>query len=330
MDDTACLDGGRGVAADWVNDLRLQLDAEVRAMMRHALANGLDVPPPLMNSVAALDQTPRTPSDTALIAPLAALHAQLVKLVAPARPGTLRLLHAQAACQGPAAVLGPLVNLRRLTLAAFACTALFVGLSLSPLIDATAMSGDLYSLSGLRQLVAMLFLLAAAGMGSTFQALFTAQSYASKATYDPVFDGSYWVRIGLGLVAGLMLSVLVPLDPQGNAPTIEKPLLALLGGFSASLVHRILQRLVDSVGSLFDGDPRALLQRDAAAAHADARQALAQSRIDVASQLVGLRDQLAQGASSEQLHRSLSQLLDQLLARGDVTAVPIPPESHSG
>lgn len=316
----------------WTDDVHAQLDAEVRAMMRHALANGLDVPAPLLNGIAALP-APGSGSDPALIPPLAALHAQLARLVAPARPGTLRLLHAEAACRGPAAVLGPLVNLRRLTIAAFACTAVFVGLSLSPLIDATAMAGDIYSLSGMRQLVAMSFLLAAAGMGSTFQALFTAQSYASKAIYDPVFDGSYWVRIGLGLVAGLLLSVLVPLDPQGSAPTIEKPLLALLGGFSASLVHRILQRLVDSVGSVFDGDPRFAQQRDAEAARADARQALAQSRIDVAARLVTLRDQLAQGVPAEQVHQSLSDLLGQLLPQGtaaEVTPAPAPPGSHSG
>jgi hypothetical protein len=70
------------------------------------------------------------------------------------------------------------------------------------------------------------------------------------------------MRIGLGIIAGLVLSQMIPIGPgpeTGDAATAPassasvfgKPLLSLLGGFSATLVYTILQRLVETVESLF-------------------------------------------------------------------------------
>ena len=326
VDDLTASDAASDASIPFGSELRAQLNAEVRSMLRHAFANGVEIPSSLTSAVATLDAGPDAPAASTLQA-LAALHAQLAKVVAPARPGTLRLLHGQAVRQR-LAILGPLPNLRRLTLAAFVFVAIFVGLSTSPLIDAPTMSGELYALSGMRQLVALCFLLAAAGMGSTFQALFTAHGYAANATYDPMYDASYWVRISLGLVAGLMLAVLVPLHPPGGqGSTLEKPLVALLGGFSAGLVHQILQRLVDTVTSVFDGDPRRQQQREQDLARTDTRHAIAETRIDVAGQVVHLRDQLAQGASPQSINQMLNTLQDSLLARDKMPQTPGPRQS---
>jgi hypothetical protein len=199
-------------------------------------------------------------------------------------------------------------------IAALLCMAGFVLISLSPMIDSAAMASDIYTMDGINLLTTMVFLLSAAGLGSTFQALFTAQAYVSNATYDPRYDASYWIRIGLGLVAGLLLSVLVPIN-SGNAPTIAKPVLALLGGFSAGLVYRILQRLVDTVESLFQGDRDALLRREGELNRAGTQHAIVEARIDVATQLMSLRDELAKGASAQQLSESLSAVLDGLLQK---------------
>lgn len=235
----------------WVTAAQRQLEMEVAVMLRHALANGCALPASLGPAID-MQALARSESGQA-IATLAALHGDLCEIVSPARPGTLRLLQASLQQGGLASVLGPVANVRRLTVAALVCVVCFVGLSMSPEIDGKALVGNVYELSGLQQLLVLLFLLAAAGMGSTFQALFTAQSFVSNATYDPVYDTSYWIRIGLGLVAGLMLAVLIPLEPQ-HSQSIERPVLALLGGFSVKLVHMILQRLVDAVGFMFEGN----------------------------------------------------------------------------
>jgi hypothetical protein len=305
--------------------LRTQLRAEIHAMLRYAFANGLTLPATVARAAVVLQD------EEAPLSHLSPLHGQLTKLVAPARPGTLRLLHADDAPSGLAVILGPLVNLRRLTLAAFACTLAFIGMSVSPLVDASLMAGDIYSLSGARQLAAMGFLLSAAGLGSTFQALFTAQGYVTAATYDPVYDGSYWVRIGLGFVAGLMLAVLVPINTDGGSPTVEKPMLALLGGFSASLVYRILQRMVDTVDSLFQGSQRTQQQREEDLTRTGSLQEIARSRIEVATQLVGVRDAVSRGAPAEQVNELLHSVLDALLEQHTpaFTGTSNPPESHS-
>ncbi len=309
--------------------LRSQLLAEVQAMLRHALANGLEMPPRLSQAVVtALDDDRGHGND---VAALAALHAQLARLVAPARPGTLRLL--QTPTVGATWMLGPLGNVQRLTLAAFACLGGFMLVSLSPLVDSKSISAPMFDMSGWQQLAVTTLLLTAAGLGSTFQALFTAQTYVSRATYDPLYDASYWVRIGLGVVAGLMLAMLVPVEGAGHDPTVEKPLLALLGGFSAKLVHRVLQRLVDMVESLFDGDRRTEIESARDQSRVQAQQSVAQSRLELAQQLVALRDELSQAGIDPAAHARIGAVLDRLLEQPGAVALstpPAPPESRNG
>jgi hypothetical protein len=196
-------------------------------------------------------------------------------------------------------------------------------LSLSATVDRESMVRDIYTMNGLPLLTLLCFLLSAAGLGSTFQALFTAHSYVSNATYDPRYDTSYWIRIGLGLVAGLLLSVLVPVGTGSSAPTIAKPVMALLGGFSAGLVYRILQRLVETVESLFQGDRDALRQREGELNRASAQQEVVEARMDLASRLVSLRDELAQGVPPQRLHATLSAVLEGLLPRRAESAAPL-------
>jgi hypothetical protein len=304
-------------------DIETQLRVEIEAMMRHAFSTGLEIPQQVMDVAEQVGlsnaQPPAERGRGAPLAKLAVLHAQLAKVVAPAMPGTLHLLRVDSARSGTMhALLGPLSNVRRLMVAALVFMLGFMLISLSPSIDHAAMARDIYTMHGFTLLTVLCFLLSAAGMGSTFQALFTAHVYVSNATYDPRYDASYWIRIGLGLVAGLLLSVLVPINASIDAPTVAKPVMALLGGFSAGLVYRILQRLVETVESLFQGDREAMRLREGDLTRAGAQQAVVEARMDVASQLVNLRDEMAQGASPQRLNESLSAVLDGLLQkRGD-------------
>jgi len=301
-------------------DLETQLQAEIGAMLCHAFSGGIEVPAAVMGAVEFIDFSTVVPLEeggrAVPLATLAALHAQLARLVAPAMPGTLHLLHTDPRRKSTLhAMLGPLTNIRRLMVAALLCMLSFMLLSLSPTVDHDAMARDIYSMHGITLLIILCFLLSAAGLGSTFQALFTAHTYVSNATYDPRYDASYWIRIGLGLVAGLLLSVLVPVGTANDAPTMAKPVMALLGGFSAGLVYRILQRLVETVESLFQGNRDALRRREGEFDRASTQQALAEARMAVAAQLVSLRDELAQGASPQRLHESMSTVLDSVLQK---------------
>jgi hypothetical protein len=240
--------------------LRQELLAEIWLMLRFAWSRGLVLPAEFSERLVALDSAPSSPaqaSESAVpLAALVGLHADLTRAIAPAMPVTLGLMGDHEDLPGWVRVMGPIANVRLLLGAAFVFLALFIALSVSPYLTVQTMNADIYMLDGMRQLVVMAFLLAAAGIGATFQALFTAQRYVSDSSYDPRYDGSYWILIGLGLVAGLLLSVLLPLEmSSASSPSMAKPVLALLGGFSAGLVYRILQRLVDTVDSLFQSRP---------------------------------------------------------------------------
>lgn len=240
-----------GPVASESTPLRSQLRDEIRAMLSYAWSRGLEVPADVHAQLNMLDGE-RQPS----LSELACLHGGLAKIVAPAMPATLHLLGSDHAGDGLRAILGPIANVRRLMLAAILFTIVFVSISVSPVLNKENMSGDIYTLMGQEQIVVMTFLLSAAGIGAAFQALFTAQRYVADATYEPRYDSSYWIRIVLGFVSGLLLAVLIPFQVDDASSTLAKPVLALLGGFSAGLVYRILQRLVDAVESMFQSSPR--------------------------------------------------------------------------
>lgn len=295
-------------------------------MLRHALARGTTLPPRVYDELAGIEAGAGLP-----IASLAGLHARLARTVAPARPCTLVLLQQDPARGRLVAILGPLQNVRWLTTGALAFTVAFIAISASPEVDATSLASDIYTLSGLRQLLNMALLLSAAGMGSSFQALFTVQAYVSHATYDPVYDSSYWSRIGLGLVAGLMLAVMIPIHGGSDAPALAKPLLALLGGFSAGLVHRVLDRLVETMESLFEGSRRDQQLRQAELARTQTTQDVRRSRLEVAGRLMALRDELARGADGRRLDAMLAELMGGLVdpAPGGPSAAPQEPANDA-
>ncbi|HYZ22390.1 MAG TPA: hypothetical protein VE690_09555, partial [Rhodopila sp.] len=162
--------------------------------------------------------------------------------------------------------LGAVPALRYLLVAAFGFSMVFFLASLHHEINPENLAKDIYTSSGWELALVMIFLLSAAGIGATFSALFEVYQSVSAGNYDPKLDSMYWVRIGIGLMAGLMLAQVLPLPPRDPAAdTLTRPLLALLGGYSASVVHRILDRLVAAVDSIFmpkQGSDPAAAERD--------------------------------------------------------------------
>jgi hypothetical protein len=227
--------------------LEVELANDCRAMLRYALASGQEIPVEILNAFARLSTAHRHKVEE--IASLGLLHTLLVRLVAPATPLGIRLLQEDEHQHRALHMLGPVPSIRWLMLAGIIFSLTFFGISLSPLINRETLSRDIYDLSGITLIIPLLFLLSAAGLGATFGALFEAYQFVSEGHFDARFDCVYWARIGLGLVSGLMLAELLP--ASGGTKLLERPLLALLGGFSVAVVHRILQRLVNSVESFF-------------------------------------------------------------------------------
>jgi len=304
-------------AAATARPLTEQIARESEAMARYALASGKAVP------AAAIDVAERAGAALRGAGPwpplprLTRAHEVLAALVAPATPRTIVLL-SQRPRTGVLAALGPVRLVRHMLVAAVVLIVAFVLLAMSP--DVNHGSGDIFESSGYDVLVNLLFFLVLGGIGAAFAQLFNAYRYIAAGTYDPKYEASYWVRFILGLIAGVVLPALIPIGEDGNQFT--KPLLALLGGFSAAVLYRILERLVAALESVVSGDPRVAAAAEADSAAARAAQALEQERLQLLGDLTRLQEQVRSGAAADDVAAGIDRLLGGL--------VPAAPTSLDG
>ncbi len=186
------------------------------------------------------------------------LHKQLSQKVQPAKPKTILLLYQESEKGKWLKFLGPVKLVRQLMATTLISLILFIVISLSGMVNKDSVSLGILNSSGIELFLNLSFLITAAALGGCFSALFQVNKFINAGTYDPKFESSYWIRLLLGLVAGLMIAVIIPVSTdinvsEGNVVYLTIPLLAMLGGFSASLVYRILTRIVWAVESLFIG-----------------------------------------------------------------------------
>lgn len=119
------------------------------------------------------------------------------------------------------------------------------------------------------ELLKQALLLSASGLGVCFAILYRISRQIVKATYEERSSFLVTVDIVLGLIGGTILSQLIPIGTVGDLGTLTTPTLALLGGFSASAVFRILTKIVESVEGLFSPGAEEKLEATQERAEAD-------------------------------------------------------------
>ncbi|MFY9261965.1 MAG: hypothetical protein WAO71_15865 [Gallionella sp.] len=237
-----------------IRDLFLK---EVNSMIRYTMSAGKQIPAHVFAVAEAFSaehqQREREKQvgcyvfdrTTALdITQLSEVHDLLSAAIAPATPRAILLLDPIFTQKSSFNWLSTVPLLRRLMLVSFLSLTGFLLISQSPYITATG--GIIFAQHGISLLVNLLFFVFAAALGASFSSLFQANEYIVSGIFDPKFDASYWIRIQVGIIAGLILASLIPIDPAA-LNGLGKPTLALLGGFSASLVHRILNLFVGAL-----------------------------------------------------------------------------------
>ncbi len=241
-----------------------QLRVECEAMARYALEHGMAVPPELVARLSALLDgiAPSAAGSEHGAYELAVTHRRLAQIIRPATPQAVFLLDAERRRRHWATLLGPLPLVRALTATSLLFLFAVVASALSDEVSADNVRLRFLDSSGSVLLWNAVFLLSCAGLGASFSSLFQVHRYVANAIYDPKFDASYGARMILGLIAGLILVEVLPGDlfESGGMRTFGKPTLAMLGGFSATAVYRLLQRLVDSMETLVRGDAAAQTQ----------------------------------------------------------------------
>jgi hypothetical protein len=293
--------------------MREQLLRESVEMIRYAFAKGKSVP---TSVVGVVEQYQSQPAGAPPLDPSALVqaHGRLAKLVSPATPMGIVLL-AGVSRNERWSFLGPVPLVRRLMKTAITCVVVFMLLSLTKLVNGTDI--DVLKSSGLELLVNELFWLSAAGIGASFTMLFQVNEYIVRSNYDPKYEPSYWIKFFLGVMAGFMLVTLLPLPEPAAAEGTEtlhltKATLAMLGGYSASAVYRILTRLVEAIESLFRGNTNDLVAEREQSVLARAAEESSGTRVRLAARLVSLQQIAAAGGSSDDLSAKIHEIITSL------------------
>ena len=234
--------------------MREKVRAEIDSMLLFQLSEGGPIPP---ETIRLLDRDEHEPTS---LAELVEAHMMLARVC----PGTPRAIHAlqeDGARGGLSSFLGPTALMRRLSLVSIFFALTFCITSLSFHVNVATVTSSIYELHGVELGVKLLLILSAAGLGATFAVLFDVWNDLTAKRYDPLTESANWMRIGLGVVAGLILSEIVggervlagDRSESGSVamPLISDPLLALIGGFSATVLHMVMTSVVEGFRRAF-------------------------------------------------------------------------------
>lgn len=248
----------------------------------------------------------------------------LVNLVKPATPGTLVLFEKNRQSTNRFKFLGPLPIVRQFMLLSIFSLLVLILTSLSEHVNTHTIQLSLLQGNGIDQALRLTFLLACASVGASFYALFKMNSYINQGTFDMKYSATYWSRLVLGLVAGVLLSELfvVFINPTESTQKITsneglnenvvldsanyliKPILAILGGFSANLVYRILNRLIEAVESIFKGSSSETLRQMQQKMAMEGQENEHRIKSIATQQVLALKsDLMTKGASTETLDK---------------------------
>jgi len=308
-------------------NLRDQLYREARAMAEYALADGSKVPASVIKTIegftvkdeAGVEEEAKVRQDMD-ISELVAAHGMLVKIVEPAKPRTILLLDMEQKATGIFKFLGPVSLIRQMMVAAIISLTFFVFLAMTEAVSEHG--GNIMSQFGPDLLLNLFFYLAAAGLGASFAGLYKANSYITKGTFDPTYHASYWIRFFLGLIAGLVLAVMVSeeyfkMNLSGDVAFLEKgivrPLLAMLGGFSADLTYTVLSRLVETFQSLFMGSAKLKITSKEQELKANLAATQSQQQVSIASNLVNLQQAVGNGAKAEDVKKKINEMIGDVM-----------------
>ena len=190
------------------------------------------------------------------------IHSQLSASVSPSTPSTLLLMETDKEnTWGFFRMFGAVPLERRMLFMAFICLAGLLSFAFLP-NGSELITNNLLDNQDWDLVFAVLFRLAAAGIGASFYLLYKAKEYIGNNTFAPRYEGTYWRDFGLGLLSGLILVTLFDGNFESNemvstiksGPAMAVILTAMLGGFATSVVYEFLMRLVNALTSIFKPD----------------------------------------------------------------------------
>lgn len=299
---------GESVALEMLN--------EASAMAMHALRSGIAVPARILELVAqagALSERRDQPAVEGAMPDISRAHGELARLIEPFTPDLIVMLEIESKVSPLVQAMGRIRIERSFVLTALASISVFIALSLSHYLK-DPKYGDFFTSEGFPLLINEFFFLSSAAVGASFSNLFQIDRELVAGTFIPKNQSSYWVQFILGIVAGLLLSTI--LNVQSVTPAAGKgagrvsfvaATLALMGGFSSSIVQRIVQRIIEALESVLRGSAEQEVQARERANKLRIEDTLAKHRMRTTLMLVDMQRRLAGGESPETLLARVEQ-----------------------
>ena len=185
--------------------LRRALSAECEAMLHYALDRGKAIPLDITQQISVVLSGPISADDASSLSKLMVLHGQISAVIAPASGRTLVLFEVERSSHPRLYAFGPVRLVRQMLGFAVVALALTGALSTLPAVNVPNVATGWFELDGVSAYAVLAFLFSVAGLGAAFSNLSMINRYIENANYDPIFEGSYWVRIVLGLISGVVL-----------------------------------------------------------------------------------------------------------------------------
>lgn len=278
---------------------------ETYAMVSHALKTGIDFDGAQLKEFEEIKRSGKID-----IGKLLAIHQSLAASIQPATPaGIAYSRSSKKSLLSPFENLPPVVShmlyLTVFFVVGFIITSNYCG------IEAPAEGTTNGALECEAQFQVSLLLIFAAGIGACFFNLYKMYDYIVKSVFDPKYLASYWLRLALGIVAGFILAEMIPPD-YVKGSSFGKPMLALLGGFSADAVNWTLQRLVETLKALIKGGSDAEIKKQESAIKALADVHLKKRKLELASELITFKNGLT---ANTKLSAEDAKRLDEMIKK---------------
>ena len=246
------LSTGRAVSVETIERLNQAIFAsvgpdDVAARDRPDDASPEDTPPRVASEVA-----------TSRFGLLASAHAELALAIAPATPEGVCLIADEYEKHPIRSQFGPLPLVRQMLALAMLSLIVLLVVGLAEEVNTVNFTKTMLELSGYELLVVEAFLVAAASLGATFANLQKINAVISEGTYDPRVQSTYWTRLVMGVISGIVMSEIVydflrrrSGTDIGHIAGVGQSLLALLGGYSVDIVNGLIRRAIAAIATFF-------------------------------------------------------------------------------
>jgi len=308
---------------------------ECEAMMEYAQGRGFKVSPEMGVSILDLREefqgkelNKHVELSPELGSQLFGLHNHLTDLVQPARPWTIFKLRQHS--KNFFSLFGAVPTVRLILVLAVTflfCLILLTRwyqgdpkcgiqeVSITQVVGEASITNEHLTCTGRIQLI----ILCAAGLGACFSVLYRLQQSIRKLEFDAKYENSAWTTVIMGLMAGYILVLSTNGGEIKGLPTFLKTnppgvLIAILGGFSAEVVYKILTRMIETLEQFFipgsESDPEAI-KRDIRAGYEKDQSKKFQI---ITKELGSLQSKFATSLRSgaDDMHGFIDSLLDKL------------------